>query len=545
MYSTRTSHHEAYRLRAKLQCSRTVPPSSRALTLFEAMANEQARGLSVGACSEVLPVRPKITTRSCQSTDYGLPGNPSSVDRKFAIGRLGPCWTRATLHLWQEVWRQLQTRVRGETSNPGIEDAKSRRHLPERLLTREERRALSYFPSSFLPSPSPALMLPTAQPLLAAHFVGVVLATIFYGITLAQAFAYYRVYTTDPRHMKLIVRTRLFRDRFLVLISAVLRKVALLLLLDTSQVFLTLASIYDYTIRLRGDETALQYVSKPFIASMAITSVVAFTVQMIYAYRVWRCKFPSRSSSFALTWRAVSAGNAYLTTSILALAFVALGSGTAMTAKTIRNPRWDETRVSDLPAGLILASTVTCDLLIAGAQVWLFHRHRLGRGRFAFTSRRRVAPPPPPPPSPIPTLPAVPEEAVRSSSSRRGSVLAGIAGLAGAWRMGPGSSVTAGEAGKEGGCDEDHDGCRLGALLTTLTLLVVNVGLLTSLDATLFLLLFLICPSNGTFLVPYILLSNCYVNSFLSILNSRRILRDLVENPEHFPVSFDFALDTG
>ncbi|KAJ7130935.1 hypothetical protein C8R46DRAFT_1327753 [Mycena filopes] len=342
-------------------------------------------------------------------------------------------------------------------------------------------------------------MLPTAQPLLAAHFVGVVLATIFYGITLAQAFAYYRVYTTDPRHMKLIV--------------------ALLLLLDTSQVFLTLASIYDYTIRLRGDETALQYVSKPFIASMAITDL-----------RISRLALQVSSQVIFVRANMESIGSRVRR---------------ARKRNRIRNPRWDETRVSDLPAGLILASTVTCDLLIAGAQVWLFHRHRLGRGRFAFTSRRRVAPPPPPPPSPIPTLPAVPEEAVRSSFSRRGSVLAGIAGLAGACRLGPGSIVTAGEAGKEGGCDEDHDGCRLGALLTTLTLLVVNVGLLTSLDATLFLLLFLICPSNGTFLVPYILLSNCYVNSFLSILNSRRILRDLVENPEHFPVSFDFALDTG
>ncbi|KAJ7167771.1 hypothetical protein C8R46DRAFT_1218692 [Mycena filopes] len=129
-------------------------------------------------------------------------------------------------------------------------------------------------------------MLPSAQPLLAAHFVGVVLATMCVLPLLPTRFlhqsrpfqilrhhprAYYRAYTTDPRHMKLIVRTRLFRDRFLVLISAALRKVALLLLLDTSQVFLTLASIYDYTIRLRGDETALQYVFKPFIASMAIT----------------------------------------------------------------------------------------------------------------------------------------------------------------------------------------------------------------------------------------------------------------------------------
>ncbi|KAJ7784117.1 hypothetical protein B0H16DRAFT_290136 [Mycena metata] len=319
--------------------------------------------------------------------------------------------------------------------------------------------------------------------LLAAHFVGCVLATIFYGITLTQAFAYYREYTTDPRHMKLIV--------------------ALLLCLDTSQVFLTLTSVYDYTIRLRGDETALQYVSRPFSASMAITCVVAFTVQMIYAYRVWR----------------LSAGNAYLTTSILALAFVALGSGTAMTAKTIRNPRWDETRVSNLPAGIILASTVTCDLLIASAQVWLFHRHRLKRGKlFSFTvSRRRSAPPSPATDETRSTM--VPTSL--GGSSLRGSLLTGIAGLTGSWRLG--STVTTEgdkeEHGTAGGCDEDgdHDGCRLGALLTTLTLLVVNVGLLTSIDATLFLVLFLVCPSNGTFLVPYILLSNCYVNSFLSM----------------------------
>ncbi|KAF7335287.1 hypothetical protein MSAN_02339400 [Mycena sanguinolenta] len=383
----------------------------------------------------------------------------------------------------------------------------------------------------------------TGESLLAAHFVGVVLATIFYGITLAQALMYYRAYPKDPRHMKLIVRVFSTVIFFAVLIPA-LRKVALLLLLDTSQVVLTFTSIYDYTIRLRGDESALQYVSKAFSASMAVTSVVAFTVQMIYAYRIWR----------------LSASNAYLTTTILSLAFVALGSGAAMTIKTIRNPRWDETRVNNLAAGIILASTVTCDLLIASAQVWLFHRHRLKGGKlFSFTLRRRHGPPTANAP---PSAMSATEDATRCSStvnfptprggSRRGSLLTGITGLAASWRVGsgPGSTVVAAEADKEAqhanpGDDGDQDGCRLGALLTTLTVLVVNVGLLTSLDATVFFILFVGCPSNGAFLVPYILLSNCYVYSFLSILNSRRILRDLVENPDNFPVTFDFALDTG
>ncbi|KIJ59903.1 hypothetical protein HYDPIDRAFT_118020 [Hydnomerulius pinastri MD-312] len=70
---------------------------------------------------------------------------------------------------------------------------------------------------------------------------------------------------------------------------------------------------------------------------------------------------------------------------------------------------------------------------------------------------------------------------------------------------------------------------RLGSLITKLTVLVVNVGLLTSIDVTIFLVLFLVCPSNGAFLVPYILMSPCYLNSFLSVLNSRLLLRELVD----------------
>ncbi|KAJ7639554.1 hypothetical protein FB45DRAFT_905983 [Roridomyces roridus] len=346
------------------------------------------------------------------------------------------------------------------------------------------RASTSCLPSSFCPSlPSSSLTMPASEFLLAAHFIGVVLSTIFYGITLAQAFAYYRTYISDPRHMKFIV--------------------AFLLLLDTTQVFLASASIYSYAIRLRDDVDELQYVSRPLIISMAVTSSVAFTVQMIYAYRVWR----------------LSAGNAYLTTAIITLSFTALGSSMAMITKMTRNPRWDETRASDIPAALILSSTVTCDLLIASAQVWLFHRHRLKRvGMFGCFMRRSVSP-------------TMEETTVVGGSTT--SFFAGIPGFAGLWRMGPVAVK---------GVEED-DGCRLGALLTTLTLLVVNVGLLPSMDALLFLVLFLVCPGNGAFLVPYILLSNCYVNSFLSILNSRRILRDLVENPEHFPVTFDFGLD--
>ncbi|KAF8431193.1 hypothetical protein L210DRAFT_2996523 [Boletus edulis BED1] len=74
---------------------------------------------------------------------------------------------------------------------------------------------------------------------------------------------------------------------------------------------------------------------------------------------------------------------------------------------------------------------------------------------------------------------------------------------------------------------------RLGGLISKLTILVINVGLLTSADVTVFLVLFLACPSNGAFLVPYILMSHCYLNSFLSVLNSRLFLRKLVDKEEY------------
>ncbi|KAF8128866.1 hypothetical protein EV363DRAFT_1505020 [Boletus edulis] len=53
-----------------------------------------------------------------------------------------------------------------------------------------------------------------------------------------------------------------------------------------------------------------------------------------------------------------------------------------------------------------------------------------------------------------------------------------------------------------------------------------------SADVTVFLVLFLVCPSNGAFLVPYILMSHCYLNSFMSVLNSRLFLRELVDKEE-------------
>ncbi|KAG1863214.1 hypothetical protein DFJ58DRAFT_725110 [Suillus subalutaceus] len=270
---------------------------------------------------------------------------------------------------------------------------------------------------------------------LTSHFIGVIISSMFYGFTLAQTWQYFHTYPKDRWSTKALV--------------------AFLWALDTAQLALVATSIYQYTIVWQGGIATSSHISKTFEASMGITSIIAFLVQLTYVYRIWRLSF----------------GNILVTFFIVLLALTALGSGGAMVVKTVRDPLWDSTHVSNLPASSFYLSSMACDFLIAATQVYLFQRSRAGRGR-------------------------------------------------------------------------------LGGLITRLTVLVVNVGLITTIDVTLFLILFLVCPRNGVFLVPYILMSHCappslsfiinlstriagYLNSFLSVLNSRLELRELVDNNDY------------
>ncbi|KAG1807454.1 uncharacterized protein BJ212DRAFT_1485575 [Suillus subaureus] len=269
---------------------------------------------------------------------------------------------------------------------------------------------------------------------LASHFIGVIISSMFYGFTLAQTWRYFRTYPKDRWSMKALLFCGPWTQHKLALVAA---------------------SIYHYTIVWQGDITMSSHVSKTFEASMGITSIMAFLVQLTYAHRIWRLSF----------------GNILVTFFIVLLALAALGSGGAMVLEIVRDPLWDSTHVSNLPASSFYLSSMACDFLIAATQVYLFHKSRTGIGR-------------------------------------------------------------------------------LGGLITRLTVLVVNVGLITAVDVTLFLILFLVCPRNGAFLVPYILMSHCappalsfiinlstrivgYLNSFLSVLNSRLELRELVDNDDY------------
>jgi len=63
---------------------------------------------------------------------------------------------------------------------------------------------------------------------------------------------------------------------------------------------------------------------------------------------------------------------------IASLAVLALGSTGAMVFRTMHAPRWDSTGISTIPVALLLSSTVVCDAMIAGVQVYLFLRYEPG-----------------------------------------------------------------------------------------------------------------------------------------------------------------------
>ncbi|KAG2034489.1 hypothetical protein BDR03DRAFT_984347 [Suillus americanus] len=251
---------------------------------------------------------------------------------------------------------------------------------------------------------------------LASHFIGVIISSMFYGFTLAQTWRYFRTYPKDRWSMKALV--------------------AFLWALDTAQLALVAASIYHYTIVWQGDIAMSSHVSKTFEVSMGITSIMAFLVQLTYAHRIWRLSF----------------GNILVTFFIVLLALAALGSGgvTAMVVKTVRDPLWDSTHVSNLPASSFYLSSMACDFLIASTQVYLFHKSRTG----------------------------------------------------------------------------------IGSIDVTLFLILVRMSTGGEIPLTNSPFQFLVCPQNGAFLVPYILMSHCYLNSFLSVLNSRHELRELVDNDD-------------
>jgi len=223
----------------------------------------------------------------------------------------------------------------------------------------------------------------------------------------------------------------------------------MLMLFCSAQLILEGITIYGWLVRIRGNEAALNNEPKVFEASMAGTAIIAFTVEIVYAVRIWR----------------LSNHNLWLTGVVVILALLGFGGGIAMVATIAEHPFWSEANTNFIPSTISLAGTVSCDVAIAAIQVYLFRQHL--------------------------------------KSNKHG---------------------------------------QLQGMLGKLSKMVISVGLLTTVDAIVFLTTFLVNPANGVFIIPYLLLCNCYLNSFLSLINQRTDLRKTAD--EHELSTFSRRLTT-
>jgi len=101
-----------------------------------------------------------------------------------------------------------------------------------------------------------------------AAFLGTIFASIFYGITNLQVYLYYQNYHNDWHVQKY--------------------SVALLWVLDTLHLSLTIAAVYHYLINSFGLTPALELVVWTFKLQIAVNIVIICVVQTLYAIRVWK-----------------------------------------------------------------------------------------------------------------------------------------------------------------------------------------------------------------------------------------------------------------
>ncbi|KAF5376709.1 hypothetical protein D9615_007826 [Tricholomella constricta] len=101
-----------------------------------------------------------------------------------------------------------------------------------------------------------------------AAFLGTVFAAVLYGVTNLQVYLYFQNYRNDWRVQKY--------------------SVALLWVLDTIHLSLTIAAVYHYLIDSFGILAALELVAWAFKLQIAINVIIICVVQTLYAIRVWK-----------------------------------------------------------------------------------------------------------------------------------------------------------------------------------------------------------------------------------------------------------------
>jgi len=111
-------------------------------------------------------------------------------------------------------------------------------------------------------------MTVTLDNTIGATFLGTVFAAMLYGVTNLQVYLYFQNYRNDWRLQKI--------------------SVALLWVLDTLHLSLTIAAVYHYLIDSFGSLAALQLVTWSFKLQIAVNVTIIILIQTLYAVRVWK-----------------------------------------------------------------------------------------------------------------------------------------------------------------------------------------------------------------------------------------------------------------
>ncbi|KAF5360791.1 hypothetical protein D9756_004772 [Leucocoprinus leucothites] len=114
-------------------------------------------------------------------------------------------------------------------------------------------------------------------------FIGLIIASVLYGVTLLQTFLYYRSYPKDSNCTKILVCSCSYYENGI----AEGAKVAVVWLLDTTQLILCTVAMYWYLVQNFTNEEALRRTTWSMNLQTDCNGLIGLIVECFFARRVW------------------------------------------------------------------------------------------------------------------------------------------------------------------------------------------------------------------------------------------------------------------
>ncbi|PIL34934.1 hypothetical protein GSI_02721 [Ganoderma sinense ZZ0214-1] len=191
-----------------------------------------------------------------------------------------------------------------------------------------------------------AALISALKEALSCLVLGTIFATCVYGVSILQVYIYFRKCREDATHFAM----RSF--------------VAILFILDTISLALTVQVLYEYTVTDFGQPMLLLNVPRSLVFFQVISVLIACLVQLFFAHRIW----------------ALSKHNYLLVGSIFVLALCSFGPGLALSIRL-----WDHANITyfamlstRILGGIASGLSVLCDIIIVLALCYYLHSKRTG-----------------------------------------------------------------------------------------------------------------------------------------------------------------------